>query len=81
MENEQQKEDKKINLAERISGKLVAVHLSNNTVIRGTLVTMDAYLNVVLENMEEYPENSAVSSKYGEGIIRGSAVDFISMDN
>jgi U6 snRNA-associated Sm-like protein LSm6 len=62
---------------ESIKGRPVVVKLNNGTDYRGVLVCLDGYMNIALEQTEEYV-NGQLKNKYGDTFIRGNNVLYIS---
>uniref|UniRef100_A0A5K3EGQ5 U6 snRNA-associated Sm-like protein LSm6 n=1 Tax=Mesocestoides corti TaxID=53468 RepID=A0A5K3EGQ5_MESCO len=60
-----------------IIGRPVVVKLNSGADYRGVLISLDGYMNVVLEQTEEYVEGQ-LKNKYGEAFIRGNNVLYIS---
>jgi len=58
-------------------GSTVLVRLKGGREVRGKLVSYDTHVNLVIEEAEELDEDGA-SKRYGEMIIRGDNVVFIS---
>ncbi len=58
-------------------GSTVLVRLKGGRELRGKLVSYDTHVNLVIEEAEELDEDGA-SKRYGEMIIRGDNVVFIS---
>ena len=52
-------------------GRPVQVKLNSGVLIKGSLVCLDGYMNIVLEKVEEYMGVGKVAS-YGEAFIRGN---------
>lgn len=61
----------------KITGRPVIVKLANGVDYRGILASLDGYMNVVLEQTEEYV-NGQLKTKYGDAFIRGNNVLYIS---
>ena len=59
--------------------KPVIVKLNNGHDYRGSLVCLDGFLNVVLQDAEEYQGGNSVAS-YGEVFLRGNNVLYINAD-
>jgi len=55
----------------------VLVALKNKKELRGTLVSFDVHMNIVLENAEEL-EDGETKRKLGTMFVRGDTVIFIS---
>lgn len=58
-------------------GSTVLVRLKSGRELRGKLVSYDTHVNLVIEEAEELDEEGA-SKRYGEMIIRGDNVVFVS---
>ncbi|KAL5109818.1 U6 snRNA-associated Sm-like protein LSm6 [Taenia crassiceps] len=56
-----------------IIGRPVVVKLNSGADYRGVLISLDGYMNVVLEQTEEYVEGQ-LKNKYGDAFIRGNNV-------
>lgn len=55
----------------------VVVKLNSGVDYRGVLVCLDGYMNIALEQTEEYV-NGQLQKKYGDAFIRGNNVLYIS---
>lgn len=60
-----------------VLGRPVVVKLNSATEYRGVLACLDGYMNIALEQTEEY-ENGELKNKYGDAFIRGNNVMYIS---
>lgn len=60
-----------------VLGRPVVVKLNNATEYRGVLACLDGYMNIALEQTEEYC-NGELQNKYGDAFIRGNNVLYIS---
>merc|ERR1712235_169468 len=60
-----------------IIGRPVVVKLNSGVDYRGILARLDGYMNIVLEQTEEYV-NGNLKNKYGDAFIRGNNVLYIS---
>lgn len=60
-----------------VLGRPVNVRLNSGTDYRGVLACLDGYLNIAMEQTEEYVEGQ-LKSKYGDCFIRGNNVLYIS---
>ncbi|KAF5396534.1 Small nuclear ribonucleoprotein f [Paragonimus heterotremus] len=56
-----------------IIGRPVVVKLNSGADYRGVLISLDGYMNVVLEQTEEYVDGQ-LKNKYGDTFIRGNNV-------
>lgn len=54
-----------------VLGQQVAVKLNSGEEYRGKLACLDNFLNVAMENTEEYKEDT-LEHKYGDAFIRGN---------
>ena len=64
-------------LLKLIIGRPVVVKLNSGVDYRGILVCLDGYMNIALEQTEEYV-NGQLKNKYGDAFIRGNNVLYIS---
>jgi U6 snRNA-associated Sm-like protein LSm6 len=60
-----------------IEGKMVLVKLNSGVDYRGVLACLDGYMNIAMEQTEEYV-NGQLKNKYGDAFIRGNNVLYIS---
>ncbi|KAI8812414.1 U6 snRNA-associated Sm-like protein LSm6-like protein [Cladochytrium replicatum] len=60
-----------------VIGRPVIVKLNSGIDYRGVLACLDGYMNVALEQTEEYV-NGKLKNKYGDCFIRGNNVLYIS---
>eukprot|EP00877_Chromochloris_zofingiensis_P010371 jgi/Chrzof1/5588/Cz16g08090.t1 len=60
-----------------IRGKPVVVKLNSGVDYRGILACLDGYMNIAMEETEEYV-NGQLKNKYGDAFIRGNNVLYIS---
>ncbi|KAI8476714.1 MAG: hypothetical protein J3K34DRAFT_400208 [Monoraphidium minutum] len=60
-----------------IRGKPVIVKLNSGVDYRGVLACLDGYMNIAMEQTEEYV-NGQLKNKYGDAFIRGNNVLYIS---
>lgn len=61
----------------QIIGRPVVVKLNSGVDYRGVLACLDGYMNIALEQTEEYV-NGQLKNKYGDAFIRGNNVLYIS---
>lgn len=59
-----------------IRGRPVSVRLSSGAEYRGVLACLDGYMNLALEQTEEYVAGQ-LKNKYGDAFIRGNNVTYI----
>mmetsp|Transcript_10568 Transcript_10568/g.38846 ORF Transcript_10568/g.38846 Transcript_10568/m.38846 type:complete len:95 (+) Transcript_10568:57-341(+) len=60
-----------------IRGRQVVVKLNSGVDYRGILACLDGYMNIAMEQTEEYV-NGQLKTKYGDAFIRGNNVLYIS---
>ncbi|KAJ3294815.1 U4/U6-U5 snRNP complex subunit lsm6 [Borealophlyctis nickersoniae] len=56
---------------QNVIGRPVIVKLNSGVDYRGTLACLDGYMNIALEQTEEYV-NGRLKNKYGDCFIRGN---------
>jgi len=61
----------------QIIGRNVVVKLNSGVDYRGVLCCLDGFMNIALEQTEEYV-NGQLKNKYGDAFIRGNNVLYIS---
>ncbi|KAJ1771434.1 U4/U6-U5 snRNP complex subunit lsm6 [Coemansia sp. RSA 986] len=62
---------------ENILGRQVFVRLNSGVDYKGILACLDGYMNIALEQTEEYVEGE-LRNRYGDAFIRGNNVLYIS---
>ncbi|KAI8897635.1 U6 snRNP-associated protein Lsm6 [Globomyces pollinis-pini] len=62
---------------QQVIGKTVLVKLNSGIEYRGTMSCLDGYMNIALENTQEYVDGD-ITNEYGDCFIRGNNVLFIS---
>ncbi|ORX43233.1 hypothetical protein BCR36DRAFT_586726 [Piromyces finnis] len=62
---------------DNVIGKPVIVKLNSGIKYQGILACLDGYMNIALEQTEEYV-NGQLKNKYGDAFIRGNNVLYIS---
>ena len=65
-----------LNTLQKAVNKSVAVRLKNDQEYRGKMTNVDAYMNVILADAEEFSTGS-LSANFGRVVIRGNNVLFI----
>ncbi|CAL9038772.1 uncharacterized protein LOC135589092 [Musa acuminata AAA Group] len=65
------------NFLKSIRGRPVVVKLNSGVDYRGILACLDPYMNIAMEQTEEYV-NGQLKNKYGDAFIRGNNVLYIS---
>ncbi|CAB9529625.1 Sm-like protein LSm6 [Seminavis robusta] len=61
-----------------VLGRPVRVKLNSGIEYRGVLACLDGYLNMALEQSEEYGPDGLLKAKYGDCFIRGNNVLYVS---
>lgn len=67
---------KPLNTLQKAVNKSVAVRLKNDQEYRGKMANVDAYMNVILTDAEEFSTGN-LSANFGKVVIRGNNVLFI----
>mmetsp|Transcript_19389 Transcript_19389/g.29357 ORF Transcript_19389/g.29357 Transcript_19389/m.29357 type:complete len:91 (+) Transcript_19389:115-387(+) len=60
-----------------VLGRPVSVKLNSGADYKGVLACLDGYMNIAMEQTEEY-EDGQLKAKYGDCFIRGNNVLYIS---
>ena len=76
--NSETKITKPLNKLQRSINKNVMVRLKNDVEYRGQMTNVDAYMNVILNDAEEFADGS-LSANFGKVVIRGNNVLFINI--
>ncbi|EEB08784.1 U6 snRNP-associated protein Lsm6 [Schizosaccharomyces japonicus yFS275] len=61
----------------KVIGKPVFIRLNSGVDYKGILSCLDGYMNLALENTEEYV-NGKKTNEYGDAFIRGNNVLYVS---
>ena len=61
-----------------VLGRPVVVKLNSGVEYRGILACLDAFMNIALEQTEEYVQGQ-LKNKYGDCFLRGNNVMYISL--
>eukprot|EP00522_Entomoneis_paludosa_P009385 CAMPEP_0172441528 /NCGR_PEP_ID=MMETSP1065-20121228/2083_1 /TAXON_ID=265537 /ORGANISM="Amphiprora paludosa, Strain CCMP125" /LENGTH=106 /DNA_ID=CAMNT_0013190965 /DNA_START=12 /DNA_END=332 /DNA_ORIENTATION=- len=61
-----------------VLGRPVRVKLNSGVEYRGILACLDGFMNIAMEQTEEYNVDGQLRAKYGDCFIRGNNVLFIS---
>ncbi|CAB4396956.1 like-Sm ribonucleo protein [Rhizophagus irregularis] len=77
MQNQQEKTPTEF--LNNVIGRPVLVKLNSGVDYRGILSCLDGYMNIALEQTEEWV-NGQLKNKYGDAFIRGNNVLYISAD-
>jgi len=68
-----------LNTLQKAINKTVAVRLKNDQEYRGKMTNVDAYMNVILMDAEEFNTGN-LSANFGKVVIRGNNVLFIKIE-
>jgi len=60
-----------------VIGRPVVVKLNSGVIYKGILACLDGYMNIAMEQTEEY-QSGQLKAKYGDAFIRGNNVLYIS---
>mmetsp|Transcript_2188 Transcript_2188/g.2741 ORF Transcript_2188/g.2741 Transcript_2188/m.2741 type:complete len:89 (+) Transcript_2188:40-306(+) len=60
-----------------VLGRPVCVKLNSGSEFRGILACLDGFMNIAMEQTEEYVDGQ-LKTKYGDAFIRGNTVLYIS---
>ncbi|CAO3661249.1 unnamed protein product [Umbelopsis vinacea] len=77
MEQQQQNSRTPTDFLNGVIGRQVLVKLNSGIDYKGVLACLDGYMNIALENTEEYV-NGQLKNSYGDTFIRGNNVLYIS---
>eukprot|EP00523_Entomoneis_sp_CCMP467_P010017 CAMPEP_0168723470 /NCGR_PEP_ID=MMETSP0724-20121128/3133_1 /TAXON_ID=265536 /ORGANISM="Amphiprora sp., Strain CCMP467" /LENGTH=102 /DNA_ID=CAMNT_0008770181 /DNA_START=15 /DNA_END=323 /DNA_ORIENTATION=- len=61
-----------------VLGRPIRVKLNSGVEYRGVLACLDGFLNIAMEQTEEYNVDGQLRAKYGDCFIRGNNVLYIS---
>ena len=61
-----------------VIGRPVLVKLNTGVVYKGILACLDGYMNVAMEQTEEYIDGN-LKANYGDAFIRGNNITYISL--
>ncbi len=75
-----QQPKKPLTVLQKSLNKNVAVRLKNDVEYRGRMSNVDSYMNLILEDAEEFSGDTHVAN-YGMIVIRGNNVLFIKLSN
>ncbi|ORZ14093.1 U6 snRNA-associated Sm-like protein LSm6 [Absidia repens] len=67
------------NFLNSVIGQNVVVKLNSGIDYKGVLACLDGYMNIALENTEEYVDGK-LKNKYGDTFVRGNNVLYISAE-
>jgi small nuclear ribonucleoprotein len=72
-----QQQERPFDLLNRVIGQQVLVRLKSSMSIRGTIISFDAHMNLVMENAEELDDGN-LKAKLGTILLRGGNIIFVS---
>ena len=70
--------ERPLDLLNSYRGKNVLIECIDGKTFSGELLAFDLNINVVLANMRKVTEEGELKIKYGDSLIRGDKVNFIS---
>jgi small nuclear ribonucleoprotein len=76
----QQYPKRPLTVLQKAINKKVAVRLKNENEYRGKMSNVDSYMNLILEDAEEFNGQTHVAN-YGKVVIRGNNVLFIKLED
>lgn len=71
---------KPLTVLQKAIHKHIVVKLKSDIEYRGKMCNIDPYMNVILEDAEEYNKNT-LSANYGKVVIRGNNVLFVKIED
>ncbi|CAG8599203.1 11915_t:CDS:2 [Ambispora gerdemannii] len=77
IQQQQQQTSSPTEFLNNVIGRPVLVKLNSGVDYRGILSCLDGYMNIALEQTEEYV-NGQLKNRYGDAFIRGNNVLYIS---
>ncbi|KAG0171443.1 U4/U6-U5 snRNP complex subunit lsm6 [Apophysomyces sp. BC1034] len=80
MDGQQQHTRSPTDFLNNVIGRRVIVKLNSGINYKGVLACLDGYMNIALENTEEYVDGK-LKNRYGDTFIRGNNVLYIGADN
>ena len=75
----QQQPKRPLSILQRSINRKVAVRLKSEVEYKDRMNNVDAYMNLILTDAEEF-NGSDVLANYGKGVIRGNNVLFIKLE-
>lgn len=76
----QQHPKRPLTVLQKAINKKVAVRLKNENEYRGKMSNVDSYMNLILEDAEEFNGQTHIAN-YGKVVIRGNNVLFIKLED
>lgn len=76
----QQHPKRPLTVLQKAINKKVAVRLKNENEYRGKMSNVDSYMNLILEDAEEFNGQTHIAN-YGKVVIRGNNVLFIRLED
>ena len=77
--SQQQPTKRPLNVLQRSLNRKVAVRLKSEIEYRGRMTKVDSYMNLILNDAEEFDGNDLMAN-YGKVVIRGNNVLFIKLE-
>jgi len=69
-----------LSVLQKAISKKATIRLKTDTEYRGRVSNVDAFMNVILEDAEEF-EGGRLSANYGRVIVRGDNVLYVKLEN
>jgi U6 snRNA-associated Sm-like protein LSm6 len=60
-----------------VLGRPAVVKLTTGSEFRGVLTALDGFMNIAMEQCEEFDEAGKLKTRYGDALIRGNNVMYI----
>jgi len=76
----QQQPKRPLAVLQKAISKKAVVRLKTDVEYRGRVSNVDAFMNLILEDAEEF-EEGRLSANYGKVIVRGDNVLYVKLDN
>jgi small nuclear ribonucleoprotein len=77
--SQQQPTKRPLNVLQKSVNRKVAVRLKSEIEYRGRMTNVDSYMNLILNDAEEFDGNDLMAN-YGKVVIRGNNVLFIKLE-
>ncbi len=77
--SQQQPTKRPLNVLQKAVNRKVAVRLKSEIEYRGRMTNIDSYMNLILNDAEEFDGNDLMAN-YGKVVIRGNNVLFIKLE-
>ena len=76
----QQAPKRPLSVLQKAISKKATIRLKTDVEYRGRVSNVDAFMNVILEDAEEF-ENGRLSANYGRVIVRGDNVLYVKLES